>query len=91
VVSGWPIVLLGVAANLQRWPDAQVLHNTFSGPNLTHTVLLADGSTGCTVTGNITTGAAPPWTSMIRPDRGIMWITAGPPDRFVVLTGGRHI
>lgn len=47
------------AVNLRRWPNVQVLHNTFSGPNLTRAVLIADGSTGCTVIGNTTTGDRP--------------------------------
>ena len=47
------------AVNLRRWPGVQVLHNTFSGPNFTRAVLIADGSTGCTVSGNITTGGRP--------------------------------
>lgn len=47
------------AVNLRSWPDVQVLHNTFSGQNLTRAVLIADGSTGCSVTGNITTGHRP--------------------------------
>ncbi|MGB6165058.1 MAG: right-handed parallel beta-helix repeat-containing protein [Pseudonocardiaceae bacterium] len=47
------------AINLRRWPNVQVLNNTFSGPNLTRAVLIADGSTGATVMGNITTGDRP--------------------------------
>jgi Right handed beta helix region len=47
------------AVNLRSWPGVQVLHNTFSGPNLTRAVLIADGSTGCTVSGNNTTGGRP--------------------------------
>jgi hypothetical protein len=44
------------AVNLRRWPGVQVLHNTFSGPNLTRAVLIADGSTGAVVVENTTTG-----------------------------------
>jgi Right handed beta helix region len=47
------------AVNLRRWPNAQILRNTFAGPNLIRAVLIADGSTGSTVVGNITTGDRP--------------------------------
>jgi hypothetical protein len=47
------------AVNLRRWPNVQILRNTFSGPNLTRAVLIADGSTGATVVGNTTTGDRP--------------------------------
>lgn len=47
------------AVNLRRWPDVQVLHNTFSGPNLTRAVLIIDSSTGTTVVGNTTTEGRP--------------------------------
>jgi hypothetical protein len=36
-----------------------VRQNTFSGPNLTRAVLISEGSTGCTVTGNTTTEDRP--------------------------------
>jgi hypothetical protein len=36
-----------------------VRQNTFSGPNLTRSVLIAEGSTGCTVVDNTTTGDRP--------------------------------
>jgi Right handed beta helix region len=47
------------AVNVRRWPDVVVRQNTFSGPNLTRAVLIAEGSTGCTVVGNTTTGDRP--------------------------------
>ncbi|MGH3828190.1 MAG: hypothetical protein ACRDQX_13625, partial [Pseudonocardiaceae bacterium] len=47
------------AVNLRRWPRVQVLHNTFSGPNITRAVLIIDGSTGCSVIGNSTTQGRP--------------------------------
>ncbi|MEO9108426.1 MAG: right-handed parallel beta-helix repeat-containing protein [Pseudonocardiaceae bacterium] len=47
------------AVNLRRWPRVQVLHNTFSGPNITRAVLIIDGSTGCSVIGNTTTQGRP--------------------------------
>lgn len=47
------------AVNLRRWPNVQIRQNTFSGPNLTRAVLIADGSTGCTVVGNNTTEGRP--------------------------------
>jgi Right handed beta helix region len=47
------------AVNVRRWPNVVVRQNTFSGPNLTRAVLITEGSTGCTVDGNITTGGRP--------------------------------
>jgi hypothetical protein len=47
------------AVNLRRWPGVQVLHNTFSGPNLTRAVLIIDNSTGATVVDNTTTDNRP--------------------------------
>jgi hypothetical protein len=47
------------AVNVRRWPNVVVSQNTFSGPNLTRAVLISEGSTGCTVTGNTTTGDRP--------------------------------
>ena len=47
------------AVNVRRWPNVQVLHNTFFGPNLTRAVLISEGSTGCTVIGNTTIGGRP--------------------------------
>lgn len=45
--------------NLRRWPNAQINQNTISGPDLTHGILITDGSTGATVTGNTTIGGHP--------------------------------
>ncbi|MBV8538987.1 MAG: right-handed parallel beta-helix repeat-containing protein [Pseudonocardiales bacterium] len=47
------------AVNVRRWPDVVVRQNTFSGPNLTRAVLIAEGSTDCTVVDNVTTGGRP--------------------------------
>ena len=47
------------AVNVRRWPNVVVRQNTFSGPNLTRAVLISEGSTGCTVTGNTTTQDRP--------------------------------
>lgn len=47
------------AVNVRRWPNVVVRQNTFSGPNLTRAVLITEGSTGCTVVGNTTTGNRP--------------------------------
>ncbi len=47
------------AINLRRWPNVVIRQNTFSGPNLTRSVLIIDGSTGATVVGNTTTGGRP--------------------------------
>jgi hypothetical protein len=47
------------ALNVRHWPNVVVSQNTFSGPNLTRAVLISEGSTGCTVTGNTTTGDRP--------------------------------
>jgi hypothetical protein len=47
------------AVNVRRWPNVVVRQNTFSGPNLTRSVLIAEGSTGCTVVDNTTTGDRP--------------------------------
>ncbi|PZS40796.1 MAG: hypothetical protein DLM62_00965 [Pseudonocardiales bacterium] len=47
------------AVNVRHWPNVVVRQNTFSGPNLTRAVLISEGSTGCTVTGNTTTGGRP--------------------------------
>jgi hypothetical protein len=47
------------AVNVRHWPNVVVRQNTFSGPNLTRAVLISQGSTGCTVTGNTTTGDRP--------------------------------
>lgn len=47
------------AVNVRRWPNVVVTQNTFSGPNLTRAVLISEGSTGCTVTGNSTTDNRP--------------------------------
>lgn len=47
------------AVNVRRWPNVVVRQNTFSGPNLTRAVLIAEDSTGCTVVDNTTTGGRP--------------------------------
>jgi hypothetical protein len=47
------------ALNVRRWPNVVVRQNTFSGPNLTRAVLISEGSTGCTVVDNVTTGGRP--------------------------------
>ena len=47
------------AVNLRRWPGVQVLHNTFSGPNLTRAVLIINNSTSTTVADNTTTDNRP--------------------------------
>ncbi len=47
------------AINLRRWPNVEVRDNRFSGRGLKRAVLITDGSTGCTVVGNITAGNAP--------------------------------
>jgi hypothetical protein len=47
------------AVNVRHWPNVVVRRNTFSGRNLTRAVLISQGSTGCTVTANTTTGDRP--------------------------------
>jgi len=47
------------AINLRRWPNVQIRQNTFSGLNVTRAVLIINGSTGCAVIGNTTTGGRP--------------------------------
>lgn len=47
------------AINLRRWPNVEVRQNRFSGPGLQRAVLIIDGSTGCAVIGNTTTGDVP--------------------------------
>ena len=47
------------AINLRRWPNVVIRQNTFSGPNVTRSVLIIDGSTGATVVGNTTTAGRP--------------------------------
>jgi len=47
------------AINLRRWPNAQILRNKFSGPHYIRAVMISQGSTGATVTGNTTTGDRP--------------------------------
>lgn len=47
------------AVNLRRWPNVEIRHNKFAGPNLNRAVLIIDGSTGCTVIDNTTTGGVP--------------------------------
>jgi Right handed beta helix region len=47
------------AVNVRRWPTVVVRQNTFSGPNLTRAVLITEGSTGCAVIDNTTTGGRP--------------------------------
>jgi hypothetical protein len=44
------------AINLRRWPNVEIRQNRFSGPHLERAVLITDGSTGCTVVDNTTTG-----------------------------------
>jgi hypothetical protein len=44
------------AINLRRWPNVETRQNRFSGPHLERAVLITDGSTGCTVVDNTTTG-----------------------------------
>ena len=43
--------------NLRRWPNAHILHNTFTGSNMTRGVLIIHGSTGTAVLGNTTNGS----------------------------------
>lgn len=47
------------AINLRRWSNAEIRQNRFSGPGLRRAILLIDGSTGCAVIGNSTTGGVP--------------------------------
>jgi hypothetical protein len=47
------------AINLRRWAGVEIRQNKFSGPTLQRAILIADGSTGCAVTGNITSGGVP--------------------------------
>jgi hypothetical protein len=47
------------AVNLRRWPNVQIIHNGFTGPNMTRAVLIIDGSTGTTVLGNTATDEVP--------------------------------
>ncbi|HJT04262.1 MAG TPA: right-handed parallel beta-helix repeat-containing protein [Pseudonocardiaceae bacterium] len=47
------------AINLRRWPNVEIRHNKFSGPNLNRAILIIDGSTGCTVIDNTTAGGVP--------------------------------
>ena len=47
------------AINLRRWPNVEIRHNKFAGPNLNRAILIIDGSTGCTVIDNTTTGGVP--------------------------------
>jgi hypothetical protein len=47
------------AINLRRWPNTRILRNKFSGPHYTRAVMISQGSTGATVTGNTTTGDRP--------------------------------
>jgi parallel beta-helix repeat protein len=44
------------AINLRSWPNVEIRQNRFSGPNLSRAILVSDGSNGCTVIDNITTG-----------------------------------
>lgn len=46
--------------NLRRWPNIEIRHKTFSGPNVTRAVIVIDGSTGATVIGNTPPVAIPP-------------------------------
>jgi hypothetical protein len=53
------------AVNVRRWPNVVVEQNTFSGPNLTRSVLITEGSTGATWT---TTGLPDlPGPAQVRP------------------------
>jgi parallel beta-helix repeat protein len=47
------------AVNLRRWPGVELRQNRFSGPQLDRAILIADGSTGCTVVGNSTANGVP--------------------------------
>lgn len=47
------------AINLRHWPNVEIRHNKFSGSNLNRAILIIDGSTGCTVIDNTTTGGVP--------------------------------
>jgi parallel beta-helix repeat protein len=47
------------AINLRRWPNVEIRQNKFSGPHLERAILVIDGSTGCTVTGNTSAGNGP--------------------------------
>jgi parallel beta-helix repeat protein len=47
------------AINLRRWPNAEIRQNRFSGPHLERAILIIDGSTGCTVIGNTSSGNGP--------------------------------
>jgi hypothetical protein len=44
------------AVNLRRWPNVEIRQNHFAGAHLKRAILIIDGSTGCTVTGNTTAG-----------------------------------
>lgn len=44
------------AVNLRRWPNVELRQNKISGSQLIRGILIADGSTGCTVVGNSTAG-----------------------------------
>ncbi|MGH3866641.1 MAG: right-handed parallel beta-helix repeat-containing protein [Pseudonocardiaceae bacterium] len=47
------------AVNLRRWPNVEIRDNKISGPNVTRGIIIIDGSTGCVVIGNTTTGNRP--------------------------------
>jgi parallel beta helix pectate lyase-like protein len=47
------------AINLRHWPNVEIRQNRFSGDHLERAILIIDGSTGCTVIGNITAGNGP--------------------------------
>jgi hypothetical protein len=47
------------AINLRRWPNVEIRQNKFAGPNLQRAILIIDGSTGCTVSGNTSAGNGP--------------------------------
>lgn len=47
------------AINLRHWPNVEILQNKFSGPHLERAILIIDGSTGCTVTGNTSADNGP--------------------------------
>lgn len=47
------------AINLRRWPNVEIRHNKFSGPNLQRAILIIGGSTSCTVVGNTSAGNGP--------------------------------
>jgi hypothetical protein len=44
--------------NLRRWPNVEIRDNKISGPHVTRRIII-DGSTGCVVIGNTTTGGRP--------------------------------